>query len=197
MRKGLAFFLAVVLTTSLVACGTNEEDRLMDQPEEIEVTNPTHQDEDIMNDVGGTTDDKSHDNQDAADEAPNKKVDESDKTTNEEDMQQKMDALNYMDFELEVEYADNIEYEVELERKRDGRIKAKIEDERKGVKREGTIAFNEIYPLIKELTIDQKTSKGAAIQEVLNVFGLPGDYKEIEIEITFKDGSKVEFKDRQ
>ncbi|BAQ10901.1 hypothetical protein OXB_2430 [Bacillus sp. OxB-1] len=55
------------------------------------------------------------------------------KTADSNEMQQKMDELQYEEFELQVEYADHSEYEAEIEKKADGSIKAEIEDSLKGV----------------------------------------------------------------
>lgn len=48
---------------------------------------------------------------------------------------------------------------------------------------------------MKQLTITQQTGKEAAIKEVMKVFDLPTDYTEFELEIRFKDGTKIEFED--
>ncbi|MBO1913755.1 hypothetical protein J4G37_54190, partial [Microvirga sp. 3-52] len=67
----------------------------------------------------------------------------------------KMDELDYLEFNLDIEYGTQDEYDVELERNKDGTIEAEIEDSINGVRKEGTDAFNELYPLVKKLTIDQ------------------------------------------
>src|SRR5690625_728197 len=58
----------------------------------------------------------------------------------------KMDELDYVEFELEVEYADDQVYEAELERKRGNRVKAEIEDSGmefgKRVRRRSTNCFH-------------------------------------------------------
>lgn len=108
-----------------------------------------------------------------------------------------MERLAYTDFELSVEYSNHEEYEAELELERDNRVKAEIEDELKGIEIKGPQAFDELYPLVEELTIQQDTSKEDAIQEVLKVFSLEDNYTEFELEIKFKDGTKIEFKDKK
>ncbi|MFS0576286.1 YusW family protein [Sporosarcina sp. 179-K 3D1 HS] len=115
--------------------------------------------------------------------------------SDQEEMQQKMEELQYVEFELEVEYADHMEYEVELEKKKDGSIKAGMEDSLNGVEKEGIGAFNELFPLVKQLTITQQTDKEQAITDTLSIFNLPTDYVKFDLEIRFKDGTKIEFKD--
>ena len=106
-----------------------------------------------------------------------------------------MDELDYMEFNLDIYYGTQDEYDVELERNKDDTIEAEIEDSINGVKLKGTDAFNELYPMVKKLTIDQKTSKEDTIKEILDVFNMKNDYSKIEVEITFKDGTKIEFED--
>ena len=114
-----------------------------------------------------------------------------------EDIQNKMEEIDYIDFELDVQYQNNQEYEVELEQKSDQSTKAKIEDELNNIKKVGEDAFNDLYPLVKQLTITQQTSKEEAIKEILTVFDLPEDYVKFDLEIKFKDGTKVEFEDKK
>lgn len=119
-----------------------------------------------------------------------------DSTTNDDEAT-KMEQLAYIDFDLKVDYRNSDEYEAELELKHNGYVDAKIEDEINGVKKEGPQAFEELYALVEQLTITQSTSRADAIQEVLSVFNLDSNYEEFELEIKFKDGTKIEFKDEK
>ncbi|WP_339252433.1 YusW family protein [Sporosarcina sp. FSL W8-0480] len=114
-----------------------------------------------------------------------------------QDMLQSMDELDYAEFELEVEYAGDTEYEVEIETKSVGNVKAEIEDSLNHVEKNGTEAFDELYPLVQKLTITQQTNKDEAISEVLKTFNLPEDYTKFDLEITFNDGTKIEFEDKK
>ena len=104
-----------------------------------------------------------------------------------------MDELDYLEFNLDIDYGTKDEYDVELKRNKDDTIEAEIEDSINGVNKIGTDAFNELYPLVKKLTIHQKTSKEEAIKEILNVFNLKNDYTKFELEIKFKDGTENRF----
>src|SRR5690625_3918560 len=108
----------------------------------------------------------------------------------------KMEQLDYVDFELAVEYDEDQEFEVSLELDDHGEVEADIEDDLNGVRLYGQEAFATIYPLVEQLTITQDTTQDEAIKQVLAVFGLEDNYREFELEITFKDGVKVEFEDR-
>ncbi|MDN4606292.1 YusW family protein [Sporosarcina highlanderae] len=124
------------------------------------------------------------------------KTEQNNDTSNQEDMLRRMDELNYAEFELEVEYAGDIEYEVELEKKSIGTVKAKIEDSLNHVEKNGTEAFDELYPLVQKLNISQQMDKEEVITEVLKTFNLPTDYTKFDLEITFNDGTKIEFEDK-
>jgi len=113
------------------------------------------------------------------------------------DMQEKMANLPYTDFELEVDYGPDQEYEAEIEQNKEkGEIEADLEDELSGKDLNGQEAFDEIFPLVEKLTISQETEKDDAIEQVLEVFDLDDDYEKFELEITFSDGTKIEFEDR-
>src|SRR5699024_12484996 len=107
-------------------------------------------------------------------------------------MKSKMDELDYVDFELEVDYGQDKEYEAEIEQK-EGNVKADLEDEINGEDLNGQEAFDKIYPLVDKLTISKDTEKEDVIEEVLEVFDLDDDYRELELEFTFSDGVKTEF----
>lgn len=112
-------------------------------------------------------------------------------------MKQKMSELDYTDFELEVDYGSDQEYEAEIEQnKAKDTVEADLEDELNGDDLKGQEAFDKIYPLVEQLTIDQDTSKADAIAEVLDAFDLNDNYEALEIEITFSDGTKIEFEDK-
>ena len=169
MKKSYVLSSAITLSLALAACGTTADntDKVVDKP----ITEDSNQ--------GTAT-----------------RQDENATTSNKDDMQ-KMDEIDYADFGLSVDYANNDEYEAELEKNSDNSVEAKIDDSLNKVKMKGADAFNELYPLVKQLTITQKTSKEDAIQEVIKVFNLPDDYKELELEIRFKDGTKIEFEDKK
>ena len=126
----------------------------------------------------------------------NANVEQNDNKSNQEGMLAKMDELEYAEFELEVEYAGDTEYEVEIEQKNVGGVSAKIEDSLNHVVKNGTEAFDELHPLVQQLTITQETNKDEAISDVLSTFNLPTDYTKFDLELTFNDGTNVEVEDR-
>lgn len=167
MKRISLIVVAIVLPTfTLVACGTANEEN---QSEEQANINDTE---------------KSQVN-DAVDPATN---------ADQNEMQQQMEALNYTEFELEVEYADDQAYEAKIKNE-DGQLKAELEDKRTNIDIKGRVAFDEIYPIVHSLTIEQSTAKEAAIDEILQAFDLDANYEEFELEITFPDGTEIEFED--
>ena len=188
------FIALMALSLVVVACGTNNN-------EETPVTNEPNVGENKTNgtDDAGKMDGTSgtNGNDGAATEGAEMNANQGEAVADQNEMQNKMDELDYADFELGVEYTDNKEYEAELEKDSNNTVEAKIEDTLTNVKKTGADAFNELFPLVKQLTINQQTSKEDAIKEVLDVFGLPADYTEFDMEIRFKDGTKIEFDDRK
>lgn len=113
-------------------------------------------------------------------------------------MKGKMADLGYKEFELEVSYGKNKEYEAEIERSDNSNaFEVKIEDELNGLEISGEEAFKLLYPRLKQLDIKRKTPKRKAVRKALRAFSLPAGYEKFEIEITFKDGKKFEFEDRK
>ncbi len=181
MKRFLYLLATLLLAGALTACGTsnNDDNTNGDQAEENTADN---------NDQADNTDD-------TEDDATNDETDCADASSND-DMKKMMDELDYDEIEIEIDYGKDKEYEAEIEQD-NGQIEADLEDELNGVDENGIDAFNKIYPNVKKLTIDRNTSKEDAIEQVLDAFDLDPDYKKFEVEITLKDGNKVEFEDKK
>ncbi|MCZ2259585.1 YusW family protein [Sporosarcina sp. G11-34] len=169
MKKIFLFIALMALTLVVVACGTTKDDA-----NKVE--------KDTVVETEGNT---------------GSNPDQTENTGDQEDMESKMDELDYTEFNLGVDYAKQKEYEVELEKNSDNSIEAEIDDSINNVKKKGAEAFHELYPLVKQLTIVQETTKEEAINEVLKVFNLEDNYSELDLDITFKDGTKIEFEDKK
>ena len=186
MKKMNMFISILALSLVLAACGKandNGDNRVTEENNQGTANETSEQnDSSVSNEV---------------DKSTGAGTEQNVNTSNQVDMQKKMDEIEYVDFGLSVDYANHREYEVELEKNRDNSVEAEIDDTLNNVKKKGTDAFNELYPLVKQLTITQQTSKADALQEVMKVFNLPADYQEFEMEVRFKDGTKIEFEDRK
>lgn len=177
MKRMILFLGMLVLSLVLVACGGNDDaDNQSDNMGEDNTAEESEQEAD-----DSTVEDDTESDNDTADS---------------DDMKSKMDELDYVDFELEVDYGQDKEYEAEIEQK-NGNVKADLEDEINGEDLNGQEAFDKVYPLVEQLTIDKDTEKEDAISEVLDVFDLEDNYTKFELEITFSDGVKMEFEDRK
>lgn len=193
MMKKFTLFLALfVMSLFVVACGggTSKTDEApKDQGKVVEENNNG-----TTNDSNATTDTNKEGTNGTDNQKGSGNADEDHINANEDQIT-KMNSLEYKDFELKVEYVDFKEYDAELELSQDNRLKAEIEED--GVETKGSEAFDKLYPLVEKLTITADTSKEEAIQEVLTVFNLDSNYEEFELEIKFKDDTKIEFKDQK
>jgi len=178
MKRKMIFSVLFVFTLILAACG-NEN---IDEPKQ-----PITEENGSSNNSGSTDT--------VEDGESTEGTENTGSTGNADNMYEKMEELDYSDFELAVDYSNDLEYEVELEKGSNNTVKSEIDDDVNNVKKSGVEAFDELYPLVSELTITQETSKVDAIQEVLNTFNLPDDYQKFELEIKFNDGTKLEFED--
>jgi hypothetical protein len=102
---------------------------------------------------------------------------------------------NFTRFDLEVEYDNDVKYEAEYEAEGNG--EAEIEDDLNEVSLKGDDAYNELAPLMEQLQFDSNTEDQEVMTQVLEVFELQNDYKEIELEVTFTDGTKKKYENKQ
>ncbi len=180
MKRMLLLLGMLMLTLALVACGQNNDDDNANQDNGA-VTNPEPDKDD---NTTGQTDNENTNNGTTTD------------ATAQDDMKQKMDDLEYTKFGIDVDYNNNKDYDAEIELD-NNLIEAELEDDLNGVNIEGEEAFNKIYPNVKKLKIDQSTPKEDVIAEVMKAFDLPADYIKLEVEVKFKDGTKMEYEDRK
>ncbi|QUW22849.1 YusW family protein [Sporosarcina sp. Marseille-Q4063] len=191
MKKITLFIALLALSLVIVACGTTKKDDNQTQDKQtVEDTN-----DDVTNGTDGNAGTDGTDGTDDTDENTGTNTNET--NAGDEDELAKMDELDYEEFSLEIEYGNQDEYEAELEKNMNNTVEAKIEDSINGVEKNGTEAFNELYPLVESLTINQETGKEEAIKEILEVFNMNNDYSKFEVEIKFKDGTKIEFEDKK
>lgn len=187
MKKNLLFTLLLSFSLVLAACGNNNESNNEEDTLETPIVEPeeetVEQDEPIEEEV--------------TDVPEEGEVTDNANASNDDDMARMMDKIDYQEFELEVEYPNDGEYEIEIEHRKDDTVKAKIEDEVNNIEKYDEAAFNDLYPLVSQLTITQQTTKEEAIQETLAIFNLSEDYEKFELEIKFKDGTKIEFESKK
>lgn len=198
MRKILTIVMATSVIVFLAACGADNSNNLVDQ----DGTNNT---ENSATDNDATNEETTNDNASNEKTSDENSTNDSEAKNNADDsdgdsMMDKMKAIAIEEIELEVEYADNKEYEIEIEKDShsDEGYEAELDDDLNDEHLKGQEAFDKIYPMVKKLDIDENTSKDDAIKQVLKAFDLPEDYEEIEIEIDLWDfDHEIEFEEKK
>lgn len=187
MKKSASIAGGVLATALLLgACGNGDAND----------TNTTGT-EDTATEPGTVTDDSTTGTDESTDSTNSGTNDDAASSDNDQDyMKEQMDKLAYDEFELEVDYGKDKEYEIEIEQD-NGQIEAAVEDELSNNNLKGKDAFDEIYPRLENLDISETTSKDEAIKQTLDAFNLKDDYVKFEIEITMPDGQKIEFEDKK
>jgi hypothetical protein len=190
MKRILLLAGMFIVAITLAACGNTDNNDNAGDNQDSGMTNNEDQD----NNAGDQADDQDNNSDDQADVENTGDNDSTDSDNDE--MKQKMDDIDYDEIEVEIDYGKNKEYEAEIEQD-NGVIEADLEDEINGDDLNGKEAFDKIYPNVKKLTIDKNTEKADAIKQTLDAFDLDSDYVKFELELTFKDGTKVEFEDKK
>lgn len=121
-----------------------------------------------------------------------------DKAENQDDMKEMIESLDFYEFELDVSYGSDKDYEIKIEHHSNGDIEAEVENELNDINiKDDVEAFNYIYPNAMKLDVSKDMDKQDAIDQVLKAFDIPEDYKEMDIEFEFEDGTKLEFEDEK
>src|SRR5690625_2048135 len=181
-------FLMVIGLIILAACQTNEQPQEPPANQEQETETATETNEQSDTDTEDQTENETED--ETSSETENNDAESLD---DDEYMTTKMDALDFYEIEIEVEYVDGKEYEVEIERDDNRPYTAEVEDELNNIYLKGKEAFDEVYPKIEQLSVNIDSEQTDVIEQVLSVFDLPDNYTKFEIEIKFNDGSEMDF----
>ncbi|EMR06217.1 hypothetical protein C772_01862 [Bhargavaea cecembensis DSE10] len=181
MKAKFAFPIVIAGSLALAACGSDGAEEAVPE-EEAEAAETTAAENDDTGEGSATgTDSESPVKSQASD------------GSGQADMRKKMQALDYTEFELEVEYDNDEEYEAQLELKPDNSVVAGYEDDMNGIKKQGIQAFNDLYPLVEQLEITPSSNQEEEIQNILSTFSLPDDFTDFSLELRFSDGTKHEF----
>lgn len=171
MKRIMMVLMFITLVGFITACGNNqntENDEIDQQDDDAIETNSTA-------------------------ETP----EQTDDSDSQEYKKSKMEALPFVEFNLEVEYANNQEYEAEIDQHKNEWISANVEDELNNVFLQGREAFDEIYPRIETLDVSMDSDQTELITQTLEAFDLPTDYKKFELEVEFNDGRELEIEDKK
>src|SRR5690625_953379 len=115
----------------------------------------------------------------------------------QDEMKNKMEALEFAEMEIDIDYPEHKEFEAEIEKDSSGNYKAKVEDEIHNNYLKGKDAFDYLYAILENMAITKESSKEEIIDKMLEAFELDPNYEKFEVEIIFHDGTKMEFEDRK
>ncbi|MEK4536943.1 YusW family protein [Peribacillus sp. FSL K6-1552] len=102
--------------------------------------------------------------------------------------------FTFKDFQLEVDYAGNDnEYEAEYDAM-GVQTEASIDDQLNKHEVHSDEAMEELTPILEKLTFTKDSSDDEVIQDVTKAFNLKDDYEEFDLEVTYDDGTKKEYK---
>ncbi len=103
-------------------------------------------------------------------------------------------ALNlYRNFELDVEYANDISFEVDYDNTESG-MTAVIEDEVNNLFLSGDEAKNSLIKNFELLTFDENTEESEIVTQILTAFNLNEDFTQMELEVRYNSGTVKEYK---
>ncbi|MEH6941791.1 YusW family protein [Bacillus sp. JJ722] len=167
MKKLLALTMCAGLLV-LGACGNNDDndkDTVNNPPENAPVENGN--DNDTVDNAGSSTDNKNN------------------TATN-------TDSIPFTSFDLDVDYDNYKSFEVDYDNETDG-MEAKIEDELNNRTLRGDEALAEMRSRFESYKFDKNTAPDEVINEVIKSFDLKEDYKQVDLEIKFADGTEKEY----
>ncbi|WP_424237075.1 YusW family protein [Bhargavaea ginsengi] len=181
MKAKFAFPIVIAGSLALAACGSEGPEEAVTEEEAAAAETVTAENGDAGEGAAAGTDSESPVKSQASD------------GSGQADMRKKMQAMDYTEFELEVEYDNDEEYEAQLELKSDDSVVAGYEDDMNSIKKQGIEAFNDLYPLVEQLELKPSSNQEEEIQKVLSTFSLPDDFTDFSLELRFIDGTKHEF----
>jgi len=116
---------------------------------------------------------------------------------NQSDTEQTKESLfNFTNFDLDVEYAENKEYDVDYESE-SNELEAEIKDDISNTQVKGDEAFEVLRPIFEQLKFDKDSPNEDVVSEVTKAFDLDEEYQKFELEVKFLDGTEKEYNNGQ
>lgn len=107
-----------------------------------------------------------------------------------------IENLPFTKFDLEIEGDDDDdELEVDFELYSGGRYKAEVEielNDRKEIELEDQAALDYLLPIFNRMDIKASMTKQQIVNEVIRAFDWRHGYEEFELEVRFKDGTRID-----
>lgn len=180
MKKQYLFLSIIIGMFILYGCN-NDEEKVTNRTDDA----PVEQENGNRDDLGIGTDDQDDDMDDQNDDV------DDDQVTGEG--LQNAGKIHFTSFDLDIDYADNKEFDVDYENETDG-MEAELKDTVKANEHlQGDAAFNRLKPIFESFAFDKNTPDDEVISQVLKAFDLDDNFIEFELEIDFADGTKKEY----
>lgn len=124
----------------------------------------------------------------APDEAPTEQEQNNDEITSGTDA-----PFHFAKFSFEAQYSATESIDGDYSNESTG-VEASYENDKTGEKLNGDEAFSYFEPMFESFTFDASTAETDVINEVIAAFELDDNYEELEIDVTFDDGTEKEYR---
>ncbi|MEN8699976.1 YusW family protein [Bacillus infantis] len=131
-----------------------------------------------------------NDEDEVQDPPPSAPSQEDDLNTDNKQPVEDFSRINFTDFELDAEYPDMKSYEVDYEYDRNNTMEAEIKDGINDEEFNGDEALDKLLEAFKQFTFDEESSEDEVLIQVIQGLDLNEDYENIEVEVTFTDGTE-------
>jgi hypothetical protein len=131
-----------------------------------------------------------NDENEVQDPPPSAPSQEDDLNTDNKQPVEDFSRINFTDFELDAEYPDMKSYEVDYEYDRNNTMEAEIKDGLKDEELNGDEALDKLLEAFKQFTFTEESSEEEVLIQVIQGLELNEDYENIEVEVTFTDGTE-------
>lgn len=131
-----------------------------------------------------------NDEDEVQDPPPSAPSQEDDLNTDNKQPVEDFSRINFTDFELDAEYPDMKSYEVDYEYDRNNTMEAEIKDGVNDEEFNGDEALDKLLEAFKQFTFDEESSEDEVLIQVIQGLDLNEDYENIEVEVTFTDGTE-------
>jgi hypothetical protein len=131
-----------------------------------------------------------NDEDEVQDPPPSAPSQEDDLNTDNKQPVEDFSRINFTDFELDAEYPDMKSYEVDYEYDRNNTMEAEMKDGINDEEFNGDEALDKLLEAFKQFTFDEESSEDEVLIQVIQGLDLNEDYENIEVEVTFTDGTE-------
>lgn len=131
-----------------------------------------------------------NDEDEVQDPPPSAPSQEDDLNTDNKQPVEDFSRINFTNFELDAEYPDMKSYEVDYEYDRNNTMEAEIKDGLNDEEFNGDEALDKLLEAFQQFTFTEESSEDEVLIQVIQGLDLNEDYENIEVEVTFTDGTE-------